>query len=1069
MWSILPPLARLFEKRKTRIRDKQRVKDMESALSETKEQMAVEEADFKTAKAQLDKVLTDVSIANQKLKDLEQKIKTLNSQKLDSEDNFKAKTESRQIASDNLLECQTKVSSAIDKLNDLDADLSKTVADDFKGPEKKTLSVNEYDDATDSLHIHALGDLHGWAPGLISYLTHHNLAKIEISGVKVYEDSADGRISLNVDAMHRLFPDLQEHIADFNERGTDADETLESFHHAGLLGQRAGYVNPKANFCQIDAEWIGENKYFVQVGDIFDRADHSELAAEIFRQLLIQAPAHIFVLVGNHEEFLLLNQWNGWHRNEKKWDYSPKRGGNTRSLALINPEFTDAQLLEDMYEKYRQSAAMLYFTQFFAKRKVAKNGHWDIPALSEEELESYSDKILSGGWSGYEAAGTLHGTILHHSKKGSTRFPGAIAGLGIGNTWFMHGEPNGLKKYFSNLDGTSIDLLKDPINIGGRDMIILEMDVIGEDGGYNSGCTELFWARDAHDGFDALNSKFANITESIINIIPGVRNIVHGHSPVPNVLGENKPHTYLGRILGKEVSPGSGEIRVYNIDEGITPVYQISMPNQEKMQYCPTGLQVPSVLEEIHTSGELVKEDDLWDLSHMYIEKDSSPFTISLDLTLNETPPQYLKVGPGQIKVNPENYDEPEFTCTSEDNFRKNPLQYSWLHIDKVDKLTNPNKLKNPPDDKLYRVQHGGQGVLTLAQNILKMLELEAFIRSSYSGVESKEYIKQIRTENYLPPHDHGILGEAYECSVRFMSIRSTTSPNIFNLSFLNMRESSVKLILENNRMQPGSEKDENKCINEYNIKAGSYLTISYKAINPASPIRISIDDGEQPTRELFEGIFDLGKDAPLDAQNKCKPPTVLSSLIKAENNDMPIFKLTNEEREGFLQKKQKQTESDLLDSKTLREGAPPLPPVHPDDDGKKGASKPPVPDKAGQVEKPADVVLKEKPTGSEALDSLTHMGDTPPLPPADFIVTGKAMGEDLSENVKKILATPDSDKSGSVDNPAAVAPGENANTGAEAEAEAERTRAKAAEKMEGATEKLKSLRMKGEKEEKKD
>ena len=33
--------------------------------------------------------------------------------------------------------------------------------------------------------IHVLGDLHGWAPGLITYLIEHNLASIEINGLSL--------------------------------------------------------------------------------------------------------------------------------------------------------------------------------------------------------------------------------------------------------------------------------------------------------------------------------------------------------------------------------------------------------------------------------------------------------------------------------------------------------------------------------------------------------------------------------------------------------------------------------------------------------------------------------------------------------------------------------------------------------------------------------------------------------------------------------------------------------------------------------------------------------------------
>ena len=56
--------------------------------------------------------------------------------------------------------------------------------------------------------IHALGDLHGWAPGLINYLLSHELAEISIDGIPLgrpqHKDSnADDNI--DVDAMERFF------------------------------------------------------------------------------------------------------------------------------------------------------------------------------------------------------------------------------------------------------------------------------------------------------------------------------------------------------------------------------------------------------------------------------------------------------------------------------------------------------------------------------------------------------------------------------------------------------------------------------------------------------------------------------------------------------------------------------------------------------------------------------------------------------------------------------------------------------------------------------------------------
>ena len=63
--------------------------------------------------------------------------------------------------------------------------------------------------------------------------------------------------------------------------------------NAGLSGRPmfTKLVNGKGHG-NVKARWIGGNdNAFVQVGDIFDRADHSELCCEILCQLVIDAPA----------------------------------------------------------------------------------------------------------------------------------------------------------------------------------------------------------------------------------------------------------------------------------------------------------------------------------------------------------------------------------------------------------------------------------------------------------------------------------------------------------------------------------------------------------------------------------------------------------------------------------------------------------------------------------------------------------------------------------------------------------------------------------------------------------
>lgn len=902
MWRILKPLARLIGQRKELLAMKRNRVEKEAKLSSATEELSQLEKNFNSSKEVLTRTEHKLQSANKELEELKIKIVAIKSQEVVDKLSYENFSALKQKAETEVHTRTAERDDALEKVTSSTNEISKTITNDFTGPEKKTPELNKNDDATNSHRIHALGDLHGWAPGLISYLTHHNLAKIEISGLKVYKDSSKGKISIDIDVMCNLFPDLVEHFAEQKRNKAENDFSIESFMHAGLLGQRAGTQNHKASYCDIQAEWIGKGEYFIQVGDVFDRADHSELAAEILRQLLIQAPAHIFVLVGNHEEFLLLDQYDSWLRNEKKWHYDSKSGGNTRTLSLINTPYTDDELLRDTYDKYQQSASMLYLTQFFAKREVTKSSLVGSGPDFDEEIESFSERILSGGWSGYESAFELHQIILKRSIHTPTKYPGAIAGLGIGNTWFQHGEPNGLKKYFSSLDTTSVEQFKNPVTIGGREMLMLEMSVMTNDeGGYKSDCTEIFWARDAHSGFDSLDSKFAHIVDSIVHILPGVRNIVHGHSPVPNFLSENQPHTYLGRLVSKDVTPEYGEVRVYNIDEGMTPVYQPIMDNKTTLECFPTGLQVPNALKKYHDSGAIISSDDLWDLSHMYIEKDHLPYTITHELTLNEVPAQYLKSGAGHLKVNRENFKEPEFICTSEDDFRKDPSKFSWMHLLKSDQLSNPNKERKPPRDELYRLQHSEHGTLTLAENVLKMLELESFEDTSdsskfeaYSGDRSKIYLKGIRTDKYFTPEmeDYGVLSDARNCSVQFLNICSTNSPNHLILSFLNMSEKAVKLLIEQNHLDAKSSEVKAESCNIYSIEPGNYLTSPLK-IFPESPVQISIEELNGAKRECFQAIFGEGTSEILSIAEE-KPPKILLSIPNEVIEELPPVELKN-------------------------------------------------------------------------------------------------------------------------------------------------------------------------------
>jgi hypothetical protein len=1013
MWSLLAALKDVIEQRKLVLQHKRGLKKSNQFLKDaiSKHQEALSQQT--TAEKETQATEQEVVNLQRRIKELQAELNHQDALLQSQKESFEKCKSETETAMGNMDIRKSEHEKNQQDYSEQNVSLKNLVKEKKRGPEKKRRPVNVRDSSEKSTRIHALGDLHGWAPGLIGYLTQHNLAKIEISGEKVYSESEDGKISLNLEAMSNLFPDLGEYLTHSKEKAIPEDETIESFLHAGLLGQKAGTFNPRASYCDIDVEWIATNEFFIQVGDVFDRADHSELSAEILRQMVLQAPAHVFILVGNHEEFLLLDQRGGWLRNEKKWGYEKRRGGNTRSLELMNPmdeldldskASVEDFLLDDTYKKYKQSAAVLYFTQYFAQKKLTGTAFDDVSNFSPDELQSFSDRILSGTWDAYGAASEFHQIFLKRLTSNSCSFPGAIASLGIGNSWFMHAEPNGLKKFFSNLSKEGILELKAPTRLGGRDLLILPMDAFkSPDGGFTSLCTELFWARDASSGFDALDSRFAHISSEIIKVLPGVRNIIHGHSPVPLNLDRNIPHTYLGRLLGIPVSPESGDIRVYNIDEGMTPVYQYEFEgNKIHEDAMPRGLQVPNILEEYHNTGNAVEVDDLWDLSHMFIDEETVPFTVEHELTLNKTPDQYLKTGPGKIRINPIFKDnQPESVCTVEEKFRDDPTQFSWLRIEEVEGLSNPLKGKQPPPDGLYRVQNKKTGSMTLAENLLHLFSMEAFGKKSIVGrcaeYDGKRTNKEL--ENYLGVGElklwsnlgKGIIREGINCSTKFFMIQSTSNPAALNLSALNLGKDNFTLIVRNLNLHGGQKTSKTE------VKTGSFLTQTITLTAPLSEVEVSISDtitGESTL--IFEGIFGPSKHKPIHSTEEAiaKPPVWM--LMKHPTPSGPLWNFTKE------YKKEHSEKHNLLESKTIKEGSgrtdSPVKsqrvPIQPE------RQKDPrtVPDKTNDTERPQS----EQPAQAVSNKAVVTEKETiPKFDQSESSETSKSSNEVLSEQPK--------------------------------------------------------------------
>jgi len=403
--------------------------------------------------------------------------------------------------------------------------------------------------------IHSLGDLHGWAPGLISYLIVKKLAQISIDGYPMQD--AHGQI----------------HKKNMNEAFPDPTLNFPSLPKAGLTDQphsnRHGVNN--GGHGAIKARWIAQpHVALVQVGDIFDRADHSELAAEIMRQLIIDAPGRVFALVGNHEQFMLENDFQNWAHNEVRSAYvddvKPKPGtkAHYRFFSQVTPQ---QKMMEEVFERYKISTWTLFLTQGAVFEKLGwanSNPSWKL------------DQMLTSGWEPYIHAG-LH---MNDHKQGK-EIPGALTALVLNDVLFHHGEPAAHKE---EANGSRLNLhasISRVLQTKSFEDLRVQMY---RHGGYSlqsSPDQPLLWARGSSSGANTGLPAAEQHLSALATKWKGLHRIVHGHTPTVSASefreqtnGHSTTVSYLADSTSSESYKGrANKIRVHNIDEGMSPVY----------------------------------------------------------------------------------------------------------------------------------------------------------------------------------------------------------------------------------------------------------------------------------------------------------------------------------------------------------------------------------------------------------------------------------------------------------------------------------------------------------------
>jgi len=429
------------------------------------------------------------------------------------------------------------------------------------------------------LDIFTLGDVHGWAPGLANYIVEHNLAEITINGMP-YEKNAN-----------KIFPDVDElAVKGRPMEGQWMDgNPFTPFH---LKNRNENY---RGAFGEIEVHpGKGlDNGFFLQVGDLNDRGDYSELNFDIMRQLTLTSGGRALALLGNHEEMLLSGNYKNWLNNEEQSGFFDSK--NNPGSVRLRHEFLGIK--SDAVEAYRQSLffsycahfAHLLLTQEYVLRSMLdgpsreRYAKLTQPALNignitEDKLERIAKER---SWATLELCQKWLQNVWKSEKE--LIIPGAVVVFSIGNMIGLHASVNSLQKFF---DSKRVEGFLNPYTtkLGANIRLHMYTSIPKS----KSPDAEMLWERD-NKGWTTskASKKMVETVKSLQEKIPHVSAYVQGHEPLSGKEMRVKTHS---------IPTAFGEVNITNLDIGMTPVYlPAKMENKYSHTRTPDGLKIPTM------------------------------------------------------------------------------------------------------------------------------------------------------------------------------------------------------------------------------------------------------------------------------------------------------------------------------------------------------------------------------------------------------------------------------------------------------------------------------------------
>ena len=419
-------------------------------------------------------------------------------------------------------------------------------------------SISSSARSIEGVQCFALGDIHGWAPGLLAFLLQVRLATVTINGetCKTPED------------LRRFFPNP----LDYDTQGTYLEgpwiDGSPFFPPEGGFGYRGQILSLEVN----PTKGMISDSFFLQVGDLIDRGDYSELALEGMRQMVVKSAGRCVALIGNHEGFIVDKSRRGWLSNERNVEFNPSKPGIAGTMRLHKKragcgDLDDEAFFRSVFDSYSAHLAHLLLSQEYSLRSALDDESskrlrsitqpsLDLLGIDDEELGRIA---TSGGWDSVRKSKKWIDEIW------KTKEPMAVAGalclFSVGDVLGLHAESTALLKIG---DGDWEDFSSPFTTEDGGELRMLHYvtkDRTREDSApprYRS----LLWSRDkgTHWGLREASAEVKEAIGTLRSKMPWISHVFHGHTPQRGVETLTIPTK-------------KGYVKVTNLDWSFTPPY----------------------------------------------------------------------------------------------------------------------------------------------------------------------------------------------------------------------------------------------------------------------------------------------------------------------------------------------------------------------------------------------------------------------------------------------------------------------------------------------------------------